>query len=45
MYAIDCSPDQRRSPLIDHADVIAVMSGQLRVRVVACVNEGRQRRL
>jgi len=43
IYAIDSCPDQRRSPLTDHADFIDVMSDRLQAQVVACVNDGRQR--
>jgi hypothetical protein len=39
----DSFPDQRCSPLAEHADVIDVMSDRLPAQVLACVNEGRQR--
>ena len=43
IYAIDSFPDQRCSPLTDHADFIDVMYARLPAQVVACLNEGRQR--
>jgi hypothetical protein len=43
IYAIDSFPDQRCSPLTDHAAFIDVMSDRLQAQVAACVNDGRQR--
>jgi Domain of unknown function (DUF1996) len=40
-FAIDSFPEERRSPLTDHADFVNVMSDELMARVVDCVNSGR----
>ncbi|WP_297540321.1 DUF1996 domain-containing protein [Amycolatopsis sp.] len=40
-YANDTFPDQLRSPLVDHADYIDVMTDEEQAQIVACVNSGR----
>jgi Domain of unknown function (DUF1996) len=40
-YAIDTLPEQRRSPLADHADFINVMPDPMMARLVDCLNSGR----
>lgn len=40
-YTVDALPDQKRSPLTDHADFINVMPQPLMARAVACINTGR----
>jgi hypothetical protein len=41
LYAIDSFPDQRHSPLTDHADFTNVMTDDLMFRVVSCINHGQ----
>jgi hypothetical protein len=41
-FAIDAFPDQRRSPVTDHAQFVNVMPDALMARVVACVYSGRR---
>ena len=40
-YAIDSFPEQRHSPLTDHADYIDVLTDQQESQVVDCLNSGR----
>ena len=41
-YTIDSFPQERHSPLADHADFIDVMPDSLMATAVACVNTGEQ---
>jgi hypothetical protein len=41
-FAIDTAPEQRHSPITDHADFIDVMPDPLMAQVVACLNDGRR---
>ena len=40
-FAVDTLPEQRRSPLTDHADFINVMPDSMMARLVDCLNSGR----
>jgi hypothetical protein len=40
LYAIDTFPDQRGSPLADHADLVNVASDELMAGIVRCLNAG-----
>jgi hypothetical protein len=40
-YAIDTFPEELRSPLTDHAELVNVMPEQLMGAVVRCINSGR----
>ncbi len=39
-FAIDTFPDQRGSPLADHADLVNVASDELMAEIVRCLNAG-----
>ncbi|WP_250213871.1 DUF1996 domain-containing protein [Acrocarpospora catenulata] len=41
-FAVDAFPEQRHSPITDHADFHNVMSNQLMNFVVQCINRGRR---
>jgi hypothetical protein len=40
-FAVDALPEQRHSPLTDHADFINLMPERLMALAVDCINHGR----